>query len=250
MRPTGHPARTEEWSGAMYVQFSDTNDGRTTLGDAGASDTCIARSGALAALVAFEAIGSRRNYDRNEELFAEGDPADCWFRVVSGTVRLSKLLADGRRHIAEFYFAGDCFGLDTLSERLFAAEAVSEVTVMRFPRRGTERLIDDSAALARSLRDMTLRDLAKAQMRMLLLARMSAPERVATFLLDIFDRRDARRSLDLPMSRSDMADYLGLTIETICRVLSSFKRDRFITIPTPHRIELLDREALATIGEA
>ena len=233
----------------MYVQIGNTSFGSQTVAR-GTDDTAIARSGALAALVAFEAIGSRRSYDRNEELFAEGDPADCWFRVVSGTVRLSKLLADGRRHIAEFYFAGDCFGLDNFSERLFSAEAIGDVTVMRFPRRATERLIDEQPDLARSLRDLTLHDLANAQMRMLLLGRMSAPERVATFLLDIFDRRDARRVFDLPMSRNDVADYLGLTIETVCRVLSSFKRDGLINIPTPHRIEMRDREALAAIGEA
>ena len=233
----------------MYVQIGNTSFGSQTVAR-GTDDTAIARSGALAALVAFDAIGSRRSYDRNEELFAEGDPADCWFRVVSGTVRLSKLLADGRRHIAEFYFAGDCFGLDNLSERLFSAEAIGDVTVMRFPRRATERLIDQQPDLARSLRDLTLHDLANAQMRMLLLGRMSAPERVATFLLDIFDRRDARRVFDLPMSRNDVADYLGLTIETVCRVLSSFKRDGLINIPTPHRIEMRDREALAAIGEA
>jgi CRP/FNR family transcriptional regulator, nitrogen fixation regulation protein len=233
----------------MYVQFSDTSYSGSTLGRAGASDTAFARSGSLAALLAFEAIGSRRSYQRNEEIFAEGDRADCWFRVVSGTVRLSKLLADGRRYIAEFYFAGDCFGLDTVSERLFSAEAVGEITVMCFARRATERLIDDNPALARGLRDLTMRDLANAQMRMLLLGRMSASERVATFLLDIFDRRDALRALDLPMSRNDVADYLGLTIETVCRVLSSFKREGLINIPNPHRIELHDRKALAAIAE-
>ena len=120
---------------------------------------------------------------------------------------------------------------------------------MRFPRRATERLVDDSPALARWLREMTLRDLANAQIRMLILGRMSAPERVATFLIDMFERRDASRALDLPMSRTDIADYLGLTIETVCRVLSSFKRDGVIDIPNAHRIELRDRAALAAIGE-
>ena len=97
---------------------------------------------------------------------------------------------------------------------------------------------------------MTLRDLANAQIRMLMLGRMSAPERVATFLLDMFERRNATRALDLPMSRKDIADYLGLTVETVCRVMSAFKRHGAIGIPTPHRIELRDRAALAVIGEA
>ncbi len=232
----------------MFVQFTGTG-GSDTIDRAGPSSGSVAQSGMLAALVAFERIGSRRGFQRNEEIFAEGDPADCWFKVVAGTVRLSKLMADGRRHIAEFYFAGDCFGLDNLPERRFSAEAVGDVVVMRYPRRATERLIDEDPRLARSLRDMTLQDLANAQIRMLMLGRMSAPERVATFLLDMGERRDARRSLDLPMSRNDIADYLGLTIETVCRVLSAFKRDGLIDIPNPHRIELKDREALTAVGE-
>jgi len=231
----------------MYVQF--TGYGCDALDRSGSSSGAVALSGGLDALVAFEAIGSRRSFARNEEIFPEGDAADCWFKVVSGTVRVCKLLADGRRHIAEFYFSGDCFGLDNLPERLFSAEAVGDVIVMRYPRRATERLIDANPSLDRGLRDMTMRDLANAQIRMLLLGRMSASERVATFLLDMFDRRDARRALDLPMSRNDIADYLGLTIETVCRVLSGFKRDGAIDIPSPHRIELRDRAALAAIGE-
>jgi CRP-like cAMP-binding protein len=120
---------------------------------------------------------------------------------------------------------------------------------MRFPRRATERLIDDDPTLARWLRETTLRDIANAHIRMLMLARMSALERVATFLIEMFERRDASRALDLPMSRTDIADYLGLTIETVCRVLSGFKRDGVIDIPNAHRIELRDRAALAALAE-
>src|SRR4051812_47762682 len=232
----------------MYIQFAGAGYGETL--DHSGSTSGLAHSGALDALVALERIGTRRTYTRNEEIFAEGDKADCWFKVVSGAVRVCKLMADGRRHIAEFDFAGDCFGFDGRPERLFSAEAVGDAVIMRFPRRATESLIDDSPVLARHLREMTLRDLANAQIRMLMLGRMSAPERVATFLLDLADRRDTSRALDLPMSRSDIADYLGLTIETVCRVLSSFKRDCLIDIPNAHRIELRDRAALAALGGA
>ena len=232
----------------MFVQFAGAghSDALDRPGSAGGG---IAQSGHLDALVAFEQIGARRSFGRNEEIVAEGDPADCWFKVISGTVRVCKLLADGRRHIAEFHFSGDCFGFENMPERLFSAEAVTDVVVMRFPRRATERLIDDNPTLARSLRDMTLRDLANAQIRMLMLGRMSAPERVAAFLLEMFDRRDVVRVLDLPMSRNDIADYLGLTIETVCRVMSAFKREGLIDIPTPHRVELRERAALAALGD-
>jgi CRP/FNR family transcriptional regulator, nitrogen fixation regulation protein len=232
----------------MYVQFTGAGYGDAL--DRSGSTGGLAHSGALDALVAFERIGTRRSYARNHEIFAEGDPADCWFKVVSGAVRICKLMADGRRHIAEFHFAGDCFGFDSLTERLFSAEAVSEAVIMRFPRRATELLSDENPKAARWLREMTLRDLANAQMHMMMLGRMSAPERVATFLLDMFERRDAGRALDLPMSRADIADYLGLTIETVCRVLSAFKRDGVIDIPNAHRVDLRDRAALAEIGES
>jgi CRP/FNR family transcriptional regulator, nitrogen fixation regulation protein len=232
----------------MFVQLAGSAYGAAL--DRAGSAAAITYSGQLDALLGFERIGNRRSVSRNEEIFAEGDSADCWYKVISGTVRLCKLLADGRRYIAEFYFSGDCFGLENMPERLFSAEAVSDAIVMRYPRRATERLIDESPSLARGLRDMTLRDLANAQVRMLMLGRMSAPERVATFLLDMFERRDASQVLDLPMSRNDIADYLGLTIETVCRVMSAFKRDGTIGIPTPHRIVLRDRAALAALREA
>jgi CRP/FNR family transcriptional regulator, nitrogen fixation regulation protein len=231
----------------MYVQMTD--NGLGALDRYGSTSGAVASSGGLDALVAFEAIGSRRSFARNEEIFAEDDTADCWFRVISGAVRVCKLLADGRRHIAEFHFSGDCFGLDNRPQRLYSAEAVGEVIVMRYPRRATERLIDANPSLDRCLRDMAMRDFANAQSRMLLLGRMSACERVATFLQDMLDRREARRVLDLPMSRNDIADYLGLTIETVCRVLSAFKRNGTIDIPSPHRIELRDRAALAAIAQ-
>ena len=233
----------------MFVQFTGSTY-TDTLDRSGSAAGAITHSGHLDTLLAFERIGVRRSFARNEEIFAEGAAAGCWFKVISGTVRICKLLADGRRHIAEFFFAGDCFGLENMAERLFSAEAVSDVIVMRYPRQATERLIDDNPALARALRDMTLRDLANAQIRMLVLGRLSAPERVATFLLDMLERRDATRALDLPMSRNDIADYLGLTVETVCRVMSAFKRAGTIDLPTPHRIEIRNRAGLTAFSDA
>jgi CRP/FNR family nitrogen fixation transcriptional regulator len=233
----------------MYKQFGASRlEG--SVDQPAMPDSAIVRSGQLDALVALEQIGTRRSYAREEEIYADGDAADCWYKVVSGTVRISKLLADGRRHIAEFCFAGDYFGLPPAGMRVFSAEAIGDVVVMRYPQRAADRLIDQDPRLARRLCDVTLRDLAHAQTRMLLLGRMTAAERVASFLLEISERRDARRAFDLPMSRMDIADYLGLTIETVCRVLSAMKRDGVIAIPTPHRIEIRDREAIETIAEA
>jgi CRP/FNR family transcriptional regulator, nitrogen fixation regulation protein len=215
-----------------------------------ASDIAVVQSGQLDALVALERIGTRLNFARNQEIYAEGDSTGCWYKVVSGTVRICKLLADGRRYIAEFCFAGDCFGLDNTGERPFSAEAVSDAVVMRLPRRASEQLVDQNPAVARLLREVMLRDLANAHGRMLLLGRMTATERVAAFLIEMCERYDRTKRLDLPMSRNDIADYLGLTIETVCRVLSAFKRDGIIAIPNAHAIELKDREALEIAAEA
>ncbi|MBV9375075.1 MAG: helix-turn-helix domain-containing protein [Alphaproteobacteria bacterium] len=112
------------------------------------------------------------------------------------------------------------------------------------------QLIDQNPIVARLLRDAMVRDLTYAHSRTLLLGRMTAPERVAAFLLEMFERRERTKFLDVPMSRIDIADYLGLTIETVCRTLSAFRRDGMIAVPNPHRIGLLDRAALEEIGEA
>ena len=233
----------------MYRQAGSSSFS-ATFARTDTAKTEIAPFGSLDAMVALEQIGSRRSFARDEEIYGEGERGDCWYKVIAGTVRITKLLADGRRHIAEFCFSGDSFGLDNTIERLYSAEAVGEVVVMRFPRAATNRLLDENSQLARSLCDLMLRDLAHAQTRMLLLGRMTAPERVASFLLEVFERRDASRAVELPMSRTDVADYLGLTIETVCRVLSAFKRDGVIAIPNAHRIELRDRAALEAIVEA
>ena len=223
---------------------------RNGIAELAPADHAVAHSGQLDAMVALEQIGVRLNFVRNQEIYAEGEGADCWYKVISGAVRICKLLADGRRYIAEFCFSGDCFGLDSATMRNFSAEAVSDAIVMRLPRKATEQLADRNPALARLLRETMLRDLMNAHGRMLMLGRMTAPERVAAFLLEMFDRRDATRNLSLPMSRNDIADYLGLTIETVCRLLSAFKREGAIAIPNAHQVELYDRAALEAIAEA
>lgn len=233
----------------MYKQFS-AGGFTETFDRPGLANPPIAASGELDALVALERIGARHGFTRDAEIYAEGDAADCWYKVVAGAVRICKLLADGRRHIAEFCFGGDCFGLDAAAERVFSAEAVGDAIVMRYPRRATDRLIEEDPRVSRRLCEATLRDLAHAQTRMLLLARMTAPERVASFLLELSERSDRKRTVEVPMSRTDIADYLGLTIETVCRVLSAFKRDGAIAIPSSHRIELCDRAALAAVADA
>jgi len=208
----------------------------------------VARSGQLDALVALERIGTRLRFARNQEIYGQGESEGCWYKVISGTVRISKLRTDGRRHIAEFCFSGDGFGLESGAERSFSAEAVEDVTLMGYSRGATERLAEANPAVARLLRDMTLKSLMAAQARLMILARMTAAERVVSFLLELSERNDDEKYIELPMGRCDIGDYLGLTIETVCRVLSDLRRHGVIEV-SPHSVKLLDRFALEAIGE-
>jgi CRP/FNR family transcriptional regulator, nitrogen fixation regulation protein len=210
----------------------------------------VARSGQLDELAPLERIGVRQTFRRNQEVFAEGDASDQWYRVVAGTVRTCRLLADGRRHVGAFHHAGDFFGIEGSDSRCMSAEAVGDVVVRRYPRQAIEHLADANPGLGRRLRNMAFADLVQAQGRMLLLGRKTALERVASFLLDMIERLDKGRRIELPMSRYDIADYLGLTIETVSRTLSGLKRAGAIALPSTHVFDVLDRDALEAMADA
>jgi CRP/FNR family transcriptional regulator, nitrogen fixation regulation protein len=225
----------------------DSGASSITLGHYHApTNTAVAHSEAFDTLAELEQIGTRRSFQPGSEIYIDGDVADCWYRVVSGAVRICKLLTDGRRHIGQFCFAGDLFGLPATGTRAVSAEAIGDAIVMRFPQRAADHLIVKNPSLARQFYDRALQEIANAQKRTLLLGRMQASERVASFLIEMDDRQDPCPILYLPMTRSDIADYLGLTIETVCRELSSFKREGVIASSKsrPDRIELRDRNAL------
>ena len=228
----------------MYGQLKSTSQ----LPNNGSSIPDIARSGQLDALIALEQIGTRLRFSRNQEIYGQGEGDGSWYKVISGTVRISKRRTDGRRHIAEFCFSGDGFGLESAAERSFSAEAVGDVSVMRYPRAATERLAEENPAVAQLLRDMTLKSLAAAQARLMILARMTATERVVSFLLELSQRNDDERCVELPMGRCDIGDYLGVTVETVCRVLSDLKRRGAIEVDS-HSVTLLDRFTLEAINE-
>src|SRR3974390_2359854 len=152
----------------MYRQFGHSGY-RSGAAEQAHNNLSVAKSGQLDALVALERIGTRLSFGRNDEIYSEGDEAECWYKVISGTVRICKLLADGRRHIAEFCFSGDCFGIDNENERIYGDEAVNGVIVMRFRRGPTEQLVDQNPIVARLLREAMVRDLTTAHARTLLL---------------------------------------------------------------------------------
>jgi CRP/FNR family transcriptional regulator, nitrogen fixation regulation protein len=187
--------------------------------------------------------------DRNEEIFEEGAPAKYCYFVVSGCVRTVKLMEDGRSPVGEFLLPGDLLGWGSLDEYDFSAEAVTPVKLRRYSRSMLEDFADRDRNFARRLRALTAGQLRTARERMVLLGRKTASERIATFLLEMAERvhADMAGLIELPMSRTDMADHLGLTIETVCRGLTELRRHGTIAIERT-RIAIRDRRALGSAG--
>jgi len=182
---------------------------------------------------------------KGEELFAEGDDAEFFYQVVSGAIRTYKLLSDGRRQIDAFHLRGDIFGLEAASKHRFSAEAIGGATVIAYRRGRLSALIEDDAFRDRIM-TATLRSLERAHDHMMLLGRKTAQEKMATFLLDMAERLSGDdEHFDLPMQRSDIADHLGLTIETVSRTLTQFVRSGLIRLlPAGRSIGLCNKMAL------
>jgi CRP/FNR family transcriptional regulator, nitrogen fixation regulation protein len=193
---------------------------------------------------ALSSIGTSIRCARNSEVYGEGEPAETVYMVVSGAVRTYKLLSDGRRQIGDFHIEGEVFGLEAGAERQFTAEAIADSVVLVGKRSALVGMAAHNAELAYELWVHTAGELQRAQDHLLLLGRKRAQERVATFLLDMAGRKKSDIFVDLPMSRQDIADYLGLTIETVSRTLTRLEDDAAIEIPTSRRIVLRDRRAL------
>lgn len=189
----------------------------------------------------------------NAAIFNEGDVAAHMYSLTIGTVKLYKLLPDGRRQITAFLFPGDFFGLAVGGNYAYTAEALSPVVLCRFPRRKLDGLLEDVPRIEKRLLGLAIDELAAAHDQMLLLGRKTAREKVASFLLMI-SRRAERRGMapspiSLPMGRSDIADYLGLTIETVSRTLTQLKRDGTIALPDAGHAILRDIPALRRLAE-
>jgi CRP/FNR family nitrogen fixation transcriptional regulator len=194
------------------------------------------------------ATGTVVETPEGQEICAEGDDTETFYKVVSGVVRICKFLSDGRRQIEAFHVAGDIFGLELGSERLLSAEAVSDCSLIVYRRRNVEQLARTDHAISHQLFQHAMDSLKQAQAHSLLLGRRGAAEKVATFLLDWDTRTGQKGSLQLAMSRQDIADYLGLTIETISRSMSQFERDAVITLTGARHVRLANRAALEALA--
>ena len=194
-----------------------------------------------------ELVATEFTYGRDECIFGEGEPSEYVYQVVRGAVRSYRLLSDGRRQIGAFHLAGDIFGLESAPSHRLTAEAIIETTVRMVKRRSLEAAAKSDVVVACKLRAMTAGELRHAEDHMLLLGRKTAAQRVATFLLEMDKRLAVTGQFALPMSRCDIADYLGLTLETVSRTVSQFNDEGVLTRAGARQIRLRDRAHLAAM---
>ncbi|WP_172899827.1 helix-turn-helix domain-containing protein [Bradyrhizobium erythrophlei] len=178
---------------------------------------------------------STYSYAKDEEIYGEGKAATFCYQVINGAVRISRKLTNGRRQIGAFYFPGDIFGLEPWFQYRWSAEAIAEATTLRPVRRkALLRKAQSNLSFARNVWSITERDLRHADDHRILLGQLTATERLAAFFLQINDRIGVGGQIELPMSRTDIADYLGLTIETVSREITKLSDGRILSRPDGH----------------
>jgi CRP/FNR family nitrogen fixation transcriptional regulator len=191
-------------------------------------------------------LGLKMNYAKDEEIFAQDEEADMVHMVVSGAVRTTRLLADGRRQVGAFYYAGDLIGLETGPIHRFSAEAICDAVVL-VVRRSALKAFAGDGQLDRAIWEATRRELERTQDHLLVLGRKTACEKVASFLMDLAQREGGGNPsgrYSLPMSRQDMADYLGLTIETVSRMLTQLQGQSVVEFEGCRKFKVKRWEAL------
>lgn len=201
---------------------------------------------AAALLEAFERLGTRICFAREEEIYGQEDDADMFYRVLRGVVRTSKLTFDGRRQVGDFYYPGDLIGLEPGPLHRFAAEALTECELQAV-RRSAVRAYAGEAEVDRAILEATGREMDRLQDHIVLLGRRSARERVATFLLSLA-QREPTEQVDMAMGRQDMADYLGLTIETVSRMLTQLQGEAIVEFPSIRRFQVRKWNALEAMA--
>lgn len=192
-------------------------------------------------------MGAPIRFARNAEVFGEDEPAEYLYQVISGAVRTYRMLDDGRRQVVAFYLPGDVFGVEAGEVHLSSAEAVTESQVLVMKRSAVLARAEREKDLARQLWTLMVRELERAQQHSLVLIK-NAEERVAGFLLEMANRGSGSTSIELPMSRQDIADYLGLTIETVSRTFTQFVQSGIIRLETSRRIQFRNRAALSRLN--
>lgn len=197
----------------------------------------------------FAASGVEMRLGAGEELFGQGEAAEYVYRLLEGEVRSYRLTGDGRRQITDFHFAGDVIGLEPALEHRLTAEAIGPVRLQAVRRLTLSRLAEANGSLGAQLWRLTVCEHRRSQDHVLVLGRQGARERVAGFLLAMAARLNSPSVLRLPMSRQDIADYLGLTIHTVSRTFSQLQDSGVVLALGTRRISLADTDALAGFSE-
>jgi CRP/FNR family nitrogen fixation transcriptional regulator len=195
---------------------------------------------------AFDRHGVRVIYARNAEIYAQDDPVELLYRVVRGVIRTSRVTADGRRQVGDFYYPGDLFGLEPGPDHRFGAEALVDCEGL-VVRRSSVRAAAGDAELDRASLVAERMEMERLQDHVVMLGRKSARERVASFLMSVA-QRGAEDHADLAMGRQDMADYLGLTIETVSRMLTQLQGEDIVEFPSSRRFQIRKRTALEALA--
>jgi len=205
----------------------------------------------IVTIAAERKLGAVVNFARGKTIFNDGENARYSYKVVEGAVRLSKIMVDGRRQIAEFALPGDMIGLEYGELYELSAEAVTPVTLVRYQRSHIERLSDEFPDVRHELMGILRRGWTSAQAHLVMLGRQTAKERMAAFLIALANHRGVRagQPLGLPMGRQDIADYLGLTIETVSRTLTELKQEHVLGIPDRHHIVIRDLDTLEALAQ-
>ncbi len=190
------------------------------------------------------AAASVKRFKAGETLYVEGDQAPYCYQIIDGVAKEYNTLEDGRRQVADFYAVGELFGISEINEHLHTAEAITDCVVRCYPRDAYLRAVAASPELSQQFVDTLMTRLHRARERIVMLGRMSAAQRVAAFMLRLSSEQETTDDVQFVMSRQDIADHLGLTIETVCRVLSAFKKSHIIEMKTARLFDVPDINAL------
>jgi CRP/FNR family transcriptional regulator len=230
-----------------------------TLACAQQCTACGVRSFSLCAaldqseLRGFERLAHHIHFASKETLFLQDEFVSSVYNLNEGVARLYKLLPDGRRQVVGFALPGDFLGMAPSERHSFSADAIGPVVACRFSKAAFLRFVDSKPRILRRMSDFANRDLSLAQDQMLLLGRRSAEEKVAAFFVGWRDRIEwhgiPSKTLPLPMSRQDIADFLGLTIETVSRTFTKLEREKTIVI-VPGGVRLLDSKRVEAMAAA
>jgi len=201
---------------------------------------------------AMQRIGHPVQVPRGRTVVQTGDANDTVFKVVEGVLRVVRILSDGRRYIVSFLKPGDFYGYSEPDEHQCSVEAVTDCNLVRYSRRDFDAMLEADASASRLLLRLLCHQLGANNRMLLLLGRKTAPERLASFLVSFIaptsSEPDGRKQVFLPMSRSDIADHLGLTIETVSRLITKFRKARWISLLDAHTVLITAPDVLAELA--